>query len=133
MPFYEYQCDKCGVFDVMRGIKEDNLSVCPQCGGSKIVKLISLPAGIVFKGRSVNQYSDVLKGKYWRDKNGVRHKVGPGDGHTGSATVSKQTASPEEISQRKKVDAAKDKKQRSNESYNRYVKNVKRNKSRGNK
>ncbi|WP_175103217.1 FmdB family zinc ribbon protein [Pararobbsia alpina] len=32
MPFYDYQCGTCGVFEVMRRLTERNVSVaCPQC------------------------------------------------------------------------------------------------------
>jgi hypothetical protein len=71
--------------------------------------LVSLPAGHIIKGRQINEYNDVLKAKYWRDKNGVRHKVTPSDGSSGAATVKKQTASPELVDYRKKRDAEKDK------------------------
>ena len=64
-------------------------------------------------GREANQYNDILKAKYWRDKDGVRHKVGSGDGHTGSGTVSKQTATPAEIRATKKRDARNDRRRRS--------------------
>jgi putative FmdB family regulatory protein len=33
MPFYDYHCDKCGNFEIKRGILEDALTFCPKCGG----------------------------------------------------------------------------------------------------
>jgi len=33
MPIYEYKCNKCGVFEAMRGIKESALKKCPTCNG----------------------------------------------------------------------------------------------------
>lgn len=40
MPIYEYQCSKCGVFEVTQRITEDPLVKCPDCR-SKVRKLIS--------------------------------------------------------------------------------------------
>ena len=92
---YEYECSKCGVMEIIQGIKDDTLENCPECNGKEFIKLISLCGGIIISNREANQYSDIKRAKYWRDKNGVRHKVGPGDGHTGSGTVTKRTVSPE--------------------------------------
>ena len=40
MPIYEYNCSKCGVFEVTQRITEDPLKKCPSCR-SKVQKLIS--------------------------------------------------------------------------------------------
>ena len=49
MPLYGYQCDTCGHrFEVRQGIREDALTVCPQCGSP--IRRIIYPVGIVFKG-----------------------------------------------------------------------------------
>ena len=40
MPIYEYQCQKCGTFEVSQRITEHQLSKCPTCKG-KVKKLIS--------------------------------------------------------------------------------------------
>ncbi|MFB3060633.1 MAG: FmdB family zinc ribbon protein, partial [Candidatus Binatia bacterium] len=32
MPIYEYQCQKCGEFEVTQKITEQPLNVCPTCG-----------------------------------------------------------------------------------------------------
>ncbi|NLG85550.1 MAG: hypothetical protein GX493_13345 [Firmicutes bacterium] len=49
MPTYEYECSKCGRFEVFQRISEDPLSACPTCGGS-VKRLIGGSAGIIFKG-----------------------------------------------------------------------------------
>jgi len=41
MPIYEYECPKCGVIEVMQGIKDKPLKKCPTCS-SKVQKLISM-------------------------------------------------------------------------------------------
>jgi putative FmdB family regulatory protein len=40
MPIYEYQCEKCGTFEVTQKITESPLRKCPTCK-SKVKKLIS--------------------------------------------------------------------------------------------
>ena len=40
MPIYEYQCKKCGEFEVVQKITEPQLKRCPTCRG-KVTKLIS--------------------------------------------------------------------------------------------
>jgi len=32
MPYYDYECLKCGIFEVRRSIKDDPLKECPTCG-----------------------------------------------------------------------------------------------------
>jgi putative FmdB family regulatory protein len=51
MPTYEYQCDKCGVFEITQRITENALKRCPTCKG-KVERIIS-------------QTSFVLKGSGW--------------------------------------------------------------------
>lgn len=49
MPTYGYRCTECKhEFQVFQGMKEDPISVCPQCKGA--VKRLLYPVGIVFKG-----------------------------------------------------------------------------------
>jgi len=51
MPIYEYQCPKCGVFEVTQRITESPLKKCPTCK-SKIERILS-------------RSSFVLKGSGW--------------------------------------------------------------------
>src|SRR5437588_11446123 len=48
VPLYEYQCPKCGRFEVIQKFAEAPLAVCPTCR-SEVQKLPSAPA-IQFKG-----------------------------------------------------------------------------------
>ena len=48
MPLYEYQCARCGRFEIIRKFSDPPLLACPTCGG-EIQKLFSAPA-IQFKG-----------------------------------------------------------------------------------
>ena len=44
MPFYEYQCQACGAqVEVMQKITDAPLKKCPECGKSRLTKLVSAP------------------------------------------------------------------------------------------
>jgi putative FmdB family regulatory protein len=45
MPFYEYQCQACGAqVEVLQKISDAPLKKCPECGKSRLLKLVSAPA-----------------------------------------------------------------------------------------
>jgi putative FmdB family regulatory protein len=48
VPLYEYQCPKCGRFELIRKFSDESVTKCPTCG-SDVQKLLSAPA-IQFKG-----------------------------------------------------------------------------------
>lgn len=48
MPLYEYQCARCGSFEVIQKFADDPLAACPTCGGA-VHKQPSAPA-FQFKG-----------------------------------------------------------------------------------
>ena len=50
MPTYEYACPNCGIVEVFQSIKEDALTKCPTCKKAKVQRMISVGAGIIFKG-----------------------------------------------------------------------------------
>jgi putative FmdB family regulatory protein len=44
MPFYEYECKACGAHhEAMQKISDPPLKKCPECGKSRLVKLVSAP------------------------------------------------------------------------------------------
>jgi len=50
MPTYEYECESCGhKFDAFQSIKDNPLKICPICN-SKVHRVISGGAGLIFKG-----------------------------------------------------------------------------------
>jgi putative FmdB family regulatory protein len=112
IPTYDYKCESCGVIEIFHGMKEDDKNVCPKCDCPGLEKLISAGGAVLIGGREANQYADIKHARYWRDKNGIRHRVTDADGYTTSGTVNKQTATPEQIKERKKADAQEDKKKR---------------------
>ena len=45
MPTYEYECPDCGHrFEQMQKITEDPVSLCPECGGDSVRRLVSAAA-----------------------------------------------------------------------------------------
>ena len=83
MPIYEYNCKRCGDFEITQRMSEDPLKKCPTCG-TKVTKLISTSA-FHLKG----------SGWYMTDygKSGVS-KSTDGDSSNGSkATETKESSS----------------------------------------
>jgi len=73
MPFYEYQCQACGAqVEVLQKITEAALKKCPECGKSKLSKLISAP---VFRLKGAGWYETDFKS----DKEGRRNLAGGDD------------------------------------------------------
>jgi putative FmdB family regulatory protein len=59
MPFYEYECSKCGYHDeVLQNISEKPLQKCPSCGKSGLKKLMSAP---VFRLKGSGWYETDFK------------------------------------------------------------------------
>ena len=75
MPIYEYQCKKCGVFEVTQRITESPLTVCPTCKGD-VHRLIS-------------HTSFVLKGSGWYATDYARSN---GKNESGNSSTSKEGA-----------------------------------------
>jgi putative FmdB family regulatory protein len=51
MPTYEYKCSACGhAFERFQSITADPIKKCPQCGKSKVKRLLGTGAGLIFKG-----------------------------------------------------------------------------------
>lgn len=51
MPTYEYVCDACGhEMEEFQSITAKPLKKCPECGKSKLRRLMGTGAGIIFKG-----------------------------------------------------------------------------------
>lgn len=51
MPTYDYKCNNCGYhFEKFQSMKEDKLTICPQCKNETLVRLIGSGGGLIFKG-----------------------------------------------------------------------------------
>src|SRR5438876_12157456 len=92
MPLYEYQCPRCGRFELIQKFSDSPLTVCPTCG-SEVQKLPSAPA-IQFKGTGwyVTDYARKSSSGEAAKKDGA----GPGAKEGGSA--SKDSSSKESSS-----------------------------------
>ncbi len=67
MPFYEYECQKCGhKLEAMQKISDPPLRKCPDCGKSALRKLMSSP---VFRLKGSGWYETDFKS----DKEGKRN------------------------------------------------------------
>jgi putative FmdB family regulatory protein len=83
MPIYEYKCPKCGVVEVMQGIKEAPLKKCPNCK-RKVERLMS-------------STSFVLKGTGWYATDYAKKSPPPAD-TSGASNGTNGTASTGEAS-----------------------------------
>jgi putative FmdB family regulatory protein len=63
VPLYEYQCARCGRFEIIRKFSDPPLLACPTCGG-EVQKVLSAPA-IQFKGTGwyITDYARKSAGK----------------------------------------------------------------------
>ena len=78
MPIYEYKCPKCGVVEVMQGIKEAALKKCPNCK-SKVERMIS-------------SSSFVLKGSGWYATDYAKKSTPPSESSSASNGASENGA-----------------------------------------
>jgi putative FmdB family regulatory protein len=91
MPFYEYQCQACGAqTEVMQKISDAPLKKCPECGKSRLIKLVSAP---VFRLKGGGWYETDFK----TDKDNKRNLVESDKGEAKSEDKSetKADAKPE--------------------------------------
>ncbi len=92
MPLYEYQCDTCGRFELIRKFSDPPLDVCPTCGAA-VRKLVSSPA-FQFKG----------SGFYITD---YPKKDQPGAGKTDKSDKAEGTKTDSSKAEAAKADTAK--------------------------
>jgi len=99
LPLYEYQCPKCGRFELIRKFSDAALATCPTCG-SEVQKLFSAPA-IQFKGTGwyITDYARKSDGKGDSSK---------GEGAKGEGAKGEGAKSEGAKSDRAKSEAAKD-------------------------
>jgi putative FmdB family regulatory protein len=63
MPTYTYECKKCGKIEIQHSIKDDAMTVCPQCGGTEFKRLIDGSIGVIFKGTGFYETDYKRKGE----------------------------------------------------------------------
>jgi putative FmdB family regulatory protein len=78
MPTYEYRCDSCEhELEEFQSITAKPLKKCPKCGKNSLKRLISVGAGVVFKGSGFWQ-TDYARGADYK-------KSAEADGKSASA------------------------------------------------
>ena len=101
MPFYEYQCQACGVqVEVMQKITDAPLKKCPECGKSKLTKLISAP---VFRLKGGGWYETDFKS----DKDKQRNLAGADKDSPAPASEAKPAADAAKVTPVKDAKDAK--------------------------
>src|SRR5947208_5623122 len=61
MPTYEYKCNSCGHrFEKFQSMSSAPIKKCPECGKTKVQRLIGTGAGLIFKGSGfyITDYRD---------------------------------------------------------------------------
>ena len=99
MPTYEYDCKGCDhEFERFQKMSDDPVTVCPECGESKVVRRISSGGGILFKGPGFYA-TDYRKGPTPAEKRAESGSTGGGEsgstggGESGSSGGSKDSTS----------------------------------------
>jgi putative FmdB family regulatory protein len=95
VPLYEYQCSKCGRFELIRKFSDPPLATCPTCG-AEVQKLLSAPA-IQFKGAGwyITDYARKGSGEGGEKKAGGKESGGT---DSGSADAGKDPGKASESS-----------------------------------
>jgi putative FmdB family regulatory protein len=102
MPIYEYQCQKCGTFEITQRITEKPLNKCPTCKG-RVKKLIS-------------NTSFQLKGTGWYVTDYARKGQGDSKGENGAkSSAESKTSSESKTTSESKKDSKSESSSRSSE------------------
>ena len=93
MPLYEYQCARCGRFEIIQKFSDPALQACPTCGG-EVQKVLSAPA-IQFKGTGwyITDYARKSTGKSGEGKSGEGSQPASGAKDGGSSTDGSKSGS----------------------------------------
>ena len=98
MPTYEYKCENCGhQFEQFQSITSKPLRVCPQCGQSKLNRLIGAGSGIIFKGSgfyATDYRNDSYKKSAASDKKSSSKTTEKKESKTAESTSSEKSSSP---------------------------------------
>ncbi len=79
MPTYEYACDACDHhFEAFQSITAAPLKKCPECGKSKLRRLISAGGGVIFKGSGF--YETDYRSESYKKSAEAESKAASGDG-----------------------------------------------------
>jgi putative FmdB family regulatory protein len=92
MPIYEYQCAKCGTFELTQRITEPALKKCPTCKG-KVERLVSRTS-FVLKGSGwyVTDYARATKSESKDSKGTAKSDSSASGADSGSAASGSESA-----------------------------------------
>ena len=91
MPIYEYRCAACGHYlDVLQKISDAPLKKCPDCGKSKLTRLVSAPS---FRLKGGGWYETDFKGNGEKKRNLVESGNGGSSESESSTAKSADTGS----------------------------------------
>jgi putative FmdB family regulatory protein len=113
MPIYEYQCQKCGTFEVSQRITEKPLGKCPTCK-AKVKKLIS-NTSFQLKGTGWYVTDYARKGQNGDSKSDNGSKSAS-ESKSESSSTSKDKSSAESKSESKKSESSSSKSDKSSAS-----------------
>lgn len=86
MPTYQYECGACGHgFEALQSMVDKKLKKCPQCGKSKLHRLIGTGSGIIFKGTGFYE-TDYKRKDAPSSPNGAFGRRGPTSNPEGSSS-----------------------------------------------
>lgn len=100
MPTYDYKCEHCNsTFEFFQSMKDEPMTLCPECGHKALKKLVSMPAGLIFKGT----------GFYLTDY--AKKKTSPSttSGTTDNTSTKVESKTTEEKPKKKETKSSKDK------------------------
>ena len=100
MPIYEYRCAACGHYtDALQKMSDPPLRKCPECGKSKLQRLVSAPQ---FRLKGDGWYETDFKG----DNEKKRNLVEKGGGDDSSAPAAKSESGTEAAPSKEAAPAA---------------------------
>ena len=109
MPTYDYVCDACEhAFEEFQSMTAKVLKKCPECGKSKLRRLIGTGAGVIFKGSGFYE-TDYRSDSYGKDakadKDAGASSEGKKDGGKSDKPKSGETKAAKSDSSSKKSDS----------------------------
>ena len=113
MPIYEYQCQKCGTFEVTQRITEKPLGKCPSCRG-KVKKLISNTS---FQLKGTGWYiTDYARKGQNGDSKGDNGSKSTSESKSESSSSGKEKSTADSKSESKKSESSSSKSEKSSAS-----------------
>ena len=101
MPTYDYRCEACDhAFEKYQPITAKALRKCPSCGARKVVRLLGMGSGIIFKGSGFYQ-TDYRSEAYKKDAAADSKKAKS----AGNGDKSKSDAKSAKVAAKKKTES----------------------------